>query len=165
MQNKKKIIFLVSNLSLGGLENYLLRFIKVNNEYFSKIIINCKQGKGGTLEYDFNKIENVQISYLKLPYANLFDYIRFYRFLKKERFDTICDFTGTFSAPALLAGRISGIKKRITFYRDSAYQFKMTFLKKAYVNLLKFFLGLRQAQNTVQFKTCFKCLSTKLGKR
>jgi glycosyltransferase involved in cell wall biosynthesis len=139
MQNKN-VIFLISALSIGGLENYLLRFLKLNYLEFDKIVVVCKHGYGGVLESEYLKLPNVEIKYIRLSYFNVFEYLSFLIFLRKSKLNTLCDFTGHFSAIVILTARIAGIKKRIVFYRDTNFQFNITKLKLIYTKLLKFIL-------------------------
>lgn len=136
----KKVLFCISALSVGGIETYLLRFLNTMHNEFSEVVVNCKHGYGGTLEDEYDQMNNVSITNIRLSYFNIISYYRFYHFLKKEQFDTICDFTGDFAGPVLFVAKIAGIKKRITFYRDSAYQFKMTFNKRVYLKIIRFLL-------------------------
>lgn len=126
-----KQLFLVTSLNSGGLENYLLRFLTHYKEDFNAFVI-CKSGeRGKDLVNDFEHL-GVTIVSLRLGYFNLFGYLKLYKFLKKEEFKSICDFTGNFAALPLLIAKLTDIKKRVAFYRGSTNHFKEDFLRLAY---------------------------------
>lgn len=130
-----KSLFLATSLNSGGLENYLLRFLSHYKEDFNAFVI-CKSGeRGKDLLKDFEQL-GVNVLPMRLGYFNLFGYWKFYKFLKKEQFDSICDFTGNFAALPLLIAKHADIKKRVAFYRGSTNHFKEDFLRLAYNKFL-----------------------------
>ncbi|MCC2591361.1 glycosyltransferase [Chryseobacterium sp. MFBS3-17] len=124
-----KTIFFVTGLDSGGLENYLLRFLKYKHTEFSDIIVYCKGGKGGILEEEYKKIPNVKIIKNTIGTVHPKDYINLYKWLKGYSDYSICDFTGNFAGPVLWSAKKAGIKKRIVFYRSSSNRFKESFFK------------------------------------
>ena len=80
--------------------------------------------------------DNVRIGYL-----NLFALWKLFKIFKINRYDAICDFTGDFAAFVLFAGRLAGVQKRIAFYRNSRYTFKLNFLKRIFLTVQKMFLN------------------------
>lgn len=131
----KKIALCTIGLVTGGIENYLLRFIGFScNQYEATII--CKGGKTGELEGEFKKL-GVKIIPVKVGYLNFVALWRLFNLLKKNKYDVVCDFTGDFAAFVLFTSRLAGIPKRITFYRNSHYTFKMSFLKKMFLKIQK----------------------------
>jgi len=122
---KANVIFFVTSLDNGGLENYLLRYVKSENNKFNKIIIVSKKVKKGIIESEFKKIENVSVIKKSIGNFAPFTYIKLIFWFKKHFKDyTICDFTGNFSGPILWAANIAGLSKRIVFYRSSSNRFK-----------------------------------------
>lgn len=142
----RNVCFFVTGLENGGIENYLLRFLKKYHKEYDQIIIVCKGDKFGYLLNEYKKISNVTLIKKKLLFYDLFNYLWLYKFYSSNENFTVCDFTGTFSGVNLLVAYLAGIEKRITFYRESVYQFKFSFLKKIYVRSLEF-LVLRFATN------------------
>ncbi|KXO01402.1 hypothetical protein LS48_00335 [Aequorivita aquimaris] len=132
-----KIVFFVTGLDSGGIENYLLRFLKYKATSFLKIIVYCKGGNGGQLENEYLKIPNVQIIKNKLSFFNPIDYINLTKYFKQHHFDTVCDFTGNFAGPILWSAKQAGIKNRVAFYRGSTDHFEKTFLKSQYNSFVK----------------------------
>ena len=65
-----------------------------------------------------------------------FSWIRFYNFLKNEKIDTVCDFTGNFAGITLAISKFVGIKKRIVFYRKSTNLFNEDMFRLYYNSLL-----------------------------
>ncbi|MFV0598199.1 MAG: glycosyltransferase, partial [Bacteroidales bacterium] len=134
---EKKIVFFITGLNSGGLENYLLRFLQYRAASFSEIVVYCKGGIGGQLEKDYLKIPNVKIIKTKISFFNPLHYIRLKSYLKKQEFDAICDFTGNFAGLILLCGKEVGINKRIAFYRGASDHFPKTFFRVRYNNFVK----------------------------
>lgn len=124
-----KAIFFVTGLDSGGLENYLLRFLKYKYLYFSNIIVYCKGGKGGVLEEEFEKIPNLIIIKNAIGTSNPFDYYKLSKWLAIYKEYTICDFTGNFAGPVLWAAKKAAVKNRIVFYRSSSNRFKESKIK------------------------------------
>lgn len=134
-----KVLFLVTRLNSGGLENYLLRFL---NHYQSDIegYVICKAGnKGNELVKDFEQLGIVLIP-LRLGYFNFLGYNKLLNFLKKEQFDTICDFTGNFGALPLLVAKYAGVKRRVVFYRGSTNHFKEDALRLIYNKIMNWLI-------------------------
>ncbi|WP_162417010.1 glycosyltransferase [Cyclobacterium roseum] len=150
---KKKVVFLVSNLNVGGLETYLLRFLQCSHFKFDEIAVVCKQGLGGELENEYSSYFNVSIKFLRLSYFNVFGYFKFFFFLKSFNPISVCDFTGDFAGLTLYASKKANVPNRLVFYRDSKYQFRITRFKRLYIFFLKKLLGLsatRYLSNSVE---------------
>ena len=130
---KNKTLFIVSSLEVGGVEMYLLRFLTLFNNKLNSVVL-CRKGKRGTLADDYEEL-GVNIEVKHIDYLSLNDHFWFYSYLKRNNFDAICDFSGDFSGLILLIGRITGIKKRISFYRESEHQFKKSILKAIYAKI------------------------------
>ena len=122
-------------LDIGGIETYLYRFLKyIGNEIEAFVI--CKNGyKEWSL---LKKIEETgaRVIGCDVGVKPSLKYTQFYSFLKKNEVDAIVDFTGDFSGFVMLISRLAKIPIRLTFYRESRYQFALTFFKKIYVSIL-----------------------------
>ncbi|GEM62183.1 hypothetical protein SF1_01650 [Sphingobacterium faecium NBRC 15299] len=125
----KNVIFFLTGLDSGGLENYLLRFLKENGFTFNNIIIYCKGGKGGVLEDEYLKLPNVRIIKKNLGTFNIIKFFKLYLWFRNYNKYTVCDFTGNFSGPILFASKIANINNRIVFYRSSSNRFPETFFR------------------------------------
>jgi len=136
-----RVLFLVSSLNIGGIENYLLRFITFSKDRFENKFVLCKHGYSGVLHDDYTDV-GAEVVKLRLSYFSLFNYIKFYYLLKREKIDTVCDFTGDFSGLPLFVSKIAKVKNRIVFYRNSNNQFKKTFLKQLYLGIIKYLLSI-----------------------
>lgn len=137
MGSKKRIIFFVTNLQSGGIENYLLRFIEECHENFIDITVFCKAGSGGQLEAQYRRFPNVRILMRKIGYFSLGDQAYLHKLFRRSSFDVVCDFTGNFAGLILRRAKGVGIKKRIAFYRNSSNRFKMTWLKYIYDSFVR----------------------------
>jgi len=131
------VIFFVTALDSGGLENYLLRFVKKFGSRFDNIVIFCKGGKGGVLEEGFLNVPNVEIVKMNVGNFHPHHFLRVKQWLKDYKDYTICDFTGNFAGPILKIAKDVGIASRIVFYRSSSNRFKETFLKLKINNYYK----------------------------
>lgn len=131
------IAFFVTCLDSGGIENYLLRFIKSKYSNFNDIYIFCKSGRGGQLENEFEKIENVVIVKKKINYFNYKGINKLKTFFSESSISIVCDFTGNFAGIVLMSAYIAGINKRVAFYRGSTDRFESGFLRNTYNNLVK----------------------------
>ena len=130
------MLFVVTSLKgIGGIENYILRFIDVYNDSLD-ITILCKLGITGEFSSKFSD-KGVKVIPLGLKYFSVIHSFKFVSFLRKEQFHSICDFTGDFAGLVLLLGNISKVEKRLVFYRSSKYQFTPSFFKNVYVAISK----------------------------
>lgn len=133
----KNLLFLVNSVDVGGIEKYLLRFLKHTQGEFNATVI-CKSGHLGHLQAEYESVGIKLISY-KVGFLSIKSFLGLYKFIKKNNFDTVCDFTGDFSGVPMLLSRIAKVPKRITFYRGSVHQFKPVLKNLIYakfVNLL-----------------------------
>ena len=120
---------MVNGLKPGGLEIYLKRFINFYDKDFISSCIYCKSNNNNeNFISSFDGKINIKIN--RYSYKNPISYYSFYLFLKKNKFDAVCDFSGTFAGPYLLISKILKIKKRIVFFRESRFQFDINFLRQ-----------------------------------
>lgn len=130
-KNMKKSIFFVTSLNSGGIENYLLRFLNHFDGQMEPIVI-CKGNVFGELEEDYKKISHIQLIKMNVGYFDLKAYYTIYSILKKNKLQSVCDFTGNFAGLVLLMANFAGIKNRISFYRGSSNHFEETKIKLLY---------------------------------
>ncbi|SUX48411.1 glycosyltransferase [Chryseobacterium indoltheticum] len=128
-----KILFVITSLNAGGIENYLLRFLHHYESAFYPVVL-CKSAHFGDLEKEYSSIQNIRLLKIKLGYFNFNAYRNFQTFLEKENFDAVCDFTGNFAGLVMKTAFNAGIQKRVTFYRGSTNRFSENTLKKLYNN-------------------------------
>jgi len=126
----------VTGLDNGGIENYLLRFLKHEKTTLGNVIVYCKAGKFGQLEDSFRSIPNVTLVKSKIGYFNFIHYIKLYKFMKKVKPTSICDFTGDFAGLILFVGWLSKVSNRISFYRNSSTRYKSNKFKRYYNKLI-----------------------------
>lgn len=125
-----KTLFLLTGLSQGGLETYLLRFVRFLNKS-SESVVFCKSGRMGELEQAFRDA-GARVVAFPLGYIRVWDYWRFYRFLRREKFTSVCDFTGNFAGIPLLCARVAGVNVRVAQYRGAEDHFVSTWWKQIY---------------------------------
>ncbi|MDY3524141.1 glycosyltransferase [Riemerella anatipestifer] len=133
-----KAIFFVTGLDSGGIENYLLRFIQEKHLEYSEIVVYCKGGKGGQLEAEYKQFPNVKIVVNTISFFNPLHYYNLFRFLKRNQFDVVCDFTGNFAGLVLQMAYYANIRNRVGFYRGSSDHFKTNLIKQLYNNWVKY---------------------------
>lgn len=126
------VVFFVNSLDSGGLENYLLRFLKNKHEKFNRVYVYCKSGNGGQLEEYYNKLSNVEIIKEKLGFLDIFSYKKLGVFFKKNKVNIVCDFTGDFSGRVLNTARKYGVTNRVASYRSSQNFYKNSLIKTSY---------------------------------
>lgn len=132
----KKTIFVITTLDSGGIENYLLRFLKYFENKIEPIVI-CRGNHFGELENDYRKINNIELVKMDLTRFQIKPYQDFYSFVKSKNADSFVDFTGSYSGILMFLSNLAGLKKRILFYRGSSHDFEPSFLKRLFVDSLK----------------------------
>lgn len=134
MKQQKKVCFLIPSLKSGGIETYLLRFLKYQQDVKDTTIL-VRNSSSGEL-YEEYKATKVKIVFKPLGFFNLSAMYWYYRFFKNERFDTVCDFNGNFAGLPMFLSKLAGVKKRITFYRQGSDHFKKSALRSSYNRLM-----------------------------
>ena len=130
---KRKVLFIVSSLEVGGIETYLLRFLTMFSGEMHPIVL-CRGGARGVLATDYEGL-GVQVNSKDINFFSIRGYIWLYSYLKKNNFDAICDFSGDFAGFVLFLANSLGVKTRISFYRESEYQFRKSISKLIYVTV------------------------------
>ena len=133
---KKNALFIVNDLNVGGIETYLLRFLKIYSKKINPIVL-CKSGNGGVLEDDYLKT-NVKIIKFKMFYVPFNSIFKFCGLIKFYRVDIVCDFSGDLSGLTMFFSKLLGVDKRISFYRGSSYRFKLTIPRLIYSKIVNY---------------------------
>lgn len=129
-----KICFLIPSVKSGGIEMYLLRFLRYQGDAIEATILVRNSAKGEL--YDAYIATGAKLVFKPLGYFNLSAIRWYYSFFKKERFNTVCDFNANFAGLPMFLSKLAGIKKRITFYRQSSHHFNKTAFRLAYTNFM-----------------------------
>lgn len=130
----KKVLFIITSPSAGGAETYLLRFLQFAHNNIQPTVL-CKKSIDGELSDQYRAL--CTLSYIGvLGLFNPIPYYKLKRFLDKNHFYAICDFSGNFAAWDLLSAKFAGVHKRIAFYRESRNQFKPNFLRNIYASVV-----------------------------
>lgn len=146
---KKRCVFFLTSLSQGGMETYLLRFLNYNNGRNHNTVW-CASGAGGDLFDDYKKCAD-ELVFKRLGYFSLGGYIYLYRWFKRNRPDTVCDFNGNFAGIVMLVAYLAGVKNRIAQYRGASNHFKETkgrLLYNAIVNRLVYHFATKILSNS-----------------
>jgi glycosyltransferase involved in cell wall biosynthesis len=130
LKNRKKVLFILPTLHSGGTENYALRFCKYYQYEIDFYVISLYPHKGD-LHTKFEEL-GVKLKYLSIGYLNPLKSVTYYQFLKRNNFDSVCAFNGTFAGIPIFISKFAGIEKRIVFYRRSSPAFNPNFFNKIY---------------------------------
>jgi len=130
MTSLPKVIFIVTSFEAGGTQNYLLRFCKYAQNRFDITVLAHRKVEN-SLEANFHALE-LKVKYQSLGYFNLAKAYQFRRFLKENKFDTICNLQGNFAGLSLCLAQQVGIPSRVAFYRRSSPAFTQNFKNKLY---------------------------------
>jgi len=79
------VLFFVSSLDSGGLENYLLRFLTEKHKRFTKVYVWCKSGKDGQLDDSYTALTAVELIKEKLGYLDITSYKQLQKFLEIKK--------------------------------------------------------------------------------
>ncbi|MBB6612716.1 glycosyltransferase [Pontibacter sp. Tf4] len=132
----KKIAFFVTSLNAGGIENYLLRFLKYSEGEILPIVV-CKSNQYGDLLGDYQQIKNIKLLKVGGGFFNIKQFINIYQLLSSDKIHAICDFTGNFAGIPLFIAKLVGVKKRIAFYRGATNRFKEDKIRLYYNSMVK----------------------------
>src|SRR5699024_4489627 len=136
----KKICFIIPTLDAGGVENYLLRFLQYYDRPNHQITVLVRNNSPGDLGELYRKL-NVSVIRQEVGYLNPIKWYALYKHFKKASYDTVCDFNGNFAGIPMLMAKLSGTKKRLTFYRRSSRGYKETQLRLTYDNLMNYLVS------------------------
>ena len=150
----KKILFILPTLSAGGAENYALRFIKHNLDDFEFQVFTNNLEKGDLYE-EFEAL-GIPILRRSMGYLSLRDFWSFYRFLKIEDYDTVCNFNGNFSGISLTLARHARVQNRIAFYRRSTNAFGRNKFKLLYNDFINYLVKKNASLILSNSETAFK---------
>ena len=135
MSHKLKICFIIPTVKSGGIETYLLRFLKYLNNSMDVTVLVRNTNKDELLEA-YQKT-GAHMVFQPLGNFNPSKMMWYYRFFKENAFDAVCDFNANFAGQTMMLSKLAGVKKRITFYRQSSHLFiNPTKFRIAYSNFL-----------------------------
>jgi glycosyltransferase involved in cell wall biosynthesis len=138
MEKKQvKVLFIVPTLNPGGIETYLLRFLKfIQKDQTIKSYILVRSLNKGVLYEQYETLE-IPIYFQPLGYFKLQNIKWYFQFFKKHQFDTVCDFNANFAGIPMWLSEKADIKNRITFYRQGKNHFKSSLIKSLYNQFVK----------------------------
>jgi glycosyltransferase involved in cell wall biosynthesis len=151
---KPKVLFVIFGIQPGGLELYLYRFLEFTKGKINANVF-CRYNKYDTILYNDYIDTGATITIQPLNYFNPVSLFKFYFFLRKNKFDSVCDFSGNFAGVTLFISKLAGIKRRITFYRESKYQFITTYRKELFLWGLKKLLKISATKYLSNSKEAF----------
>lgn len=137
----KKVCFFIPSIDAGGLETYLLRFLKFSAGKFQVTVVVRNKFHEGELYQDYQSLE-VNLVFMPLGYFNLKQMLKYLQFLRKNKFHTVCDLNGNFAGLVMMLSWFAGIRNRITFYRSSSNHFKKNSVNLIYNSIVNKLVGL-----------------------
>jgi glycosyltransferase involved in cell wall biosynthesis len=136
MPQKPKVLFIIPSVSSGGIETFLMRFLKTKGVYLNSTIL-VRTFDRGNLWTEYKAL-GVPLVFMPLGHLNLFRSWKYFRFFKRNNFDVVCDFNANFAGIPLWIAKLAGIKKRVAFYRQGSDHFKPNLLRNSYNKLVKY---------------------------
>lgn len=130
-----KICFLIPSVASGGIEIYLLRFLRFLKDA-SEITVIVRNSDKGELYHEYLET-GVHLKFLPLGYVNPLKIWRHYHYYKQQKFDVICDFNANFAGVPMFLGNLLNIPKRISFYRQGSNHFQSGIIRNAVNQLMK----------------------------
>lgn len=127
---KKRIIFIIPSLDAGGIETYLLRFLRFVEKDIDPIIL-VRNNNVGVLEKDYRRITE-NIFFKPLRYLNPFNLYWYYRFFKNQKPEVVVDFNANFAGFPIWIASLVKIAKRMVFYRQGSNHYPTGWLKNRY---------------------------------
>jgi len=130
-----KICFLIPSVASGGIEIYLLRFLRFLEDT-SEITVIVRNLEKGELFQEYVET-GVHLKFLPLGYANPLKIWYHFQYYKQQKFDVICDFNANFAGMPMFLGRLLNIPKRIAFYRQGSDHFQSGIIRNVVNRLMK----------------------------
>lgn len=140
--DKPKVLFLIPTFNSGGIEQYLLRFLREKHNLLSATVLSRNTIKG-ELYKSYQQL-GIDLKLMPLGYLNFVRLFRLYHLIRQEKFDVVCDFNGNFAGMTMLVASLCGVKSRITWYRQAKDHFVSNIFKVLYnklANRLVFYLS------------------------
>lgn len=126
----KKVCFLIPSVSAGGIETYLLRFLKYSDSKFDVTVV-VRNTQRGEL-YDNYLETGAKLIFKPLGYFSFLRIYDYFRFFKSQSFDVVCDFNANFAGLPLWIAKCAKIESRIAFYRQGRNHYKASVFKELY---------------------------------
>ncbi|MBF6609193.1 MAG: glycosyltransferase [Flavobacterium sp.] len=125
---KPKVLFLIPSVDAGGIETYLLRFIRFAQHELDIAVLVRNSARGDL--YEQYAALGIDMHFMPLGYYNPKNWLRYYQFFKAHEFDVVCDFNANFAGLPLMLANWAGIQKRLVFYRQGRDHFDTGSLPK-----------------------------------
>ncbi len=127
----KKMCFFIPSIDSGGIETYLLRFVRYVAGRINITVVVRSSNEHGELLKDYLSTD-VKLVFMPLGYFSISGMRNYYHFFKINKFDSICDFTGNFAGLIVLLATLTKIKNRIVFYRSGSNHYPPTIVNDIY---------------------------------
>ena len=135
----KKILFVISNLSLGGAEKNLLNISRYLSQKNDVTIISL-----GTYDKLIKKEIPSKISFIQFKSQKFVSsFFRLFNFLKKKKFDYVISFLNTANLACLMCNFIlqNKFKLNISIRNNLSSHYKISLKDRIIINLIKIFIN------------------------
>jgi len=128
----KKVLFIIPTTNPGGIETYLLRFLKYNKENeLIKPFVLVRNRMKGELAFKYEEL-GIPIYYQPLGFFNIKNMVKYFLFFKTHKPSIICDFNANFAGLSLFIAYLAKIESRIAFYRQGKNHYQRSLFKDIY---------------------------------
>lgn len=126
--SKFRILHVVWNLNVGGIETYVLNLLKAYDRDRFEMDVCCSSGQRGALADEAESLA-AKIHLCPLS-AGVWTYMaRIAQIMRDGRYDAVCDYKGDFAAPAMHAAWRAGVPNRVAFYRSAGWTQRLGFIQ------------------------------------
>lgn len=130
---KKKVLFIVPSVDSGGIETYVLRFLRqYKNEIQASVLV--RHTKKGDLNEQYEAL-GIPMYFIPLGKFNIKKWKVYRGLFAKEKFDTVCDFNANFAGIPMWMAKKAGVPNRIAFYRQGKDHFNTKDISKRMYNV------------------------------
>ena len=127
-----KLIIITASLGQGGLENYIVGFLK-STQFHKADIMLIYEGRGNNTHLESVEKLGVQVEKISLKELGILRYLtKLHKTIKMFDAHTVIDFRSNVSAFSMLISKMIGVKKRVAMYRNAAIPSSNKF--KKYIN-------------------------------
>lgn len=132
MEAKKKVLFIIPSVDSGGIETYVLRFLKhYKNDLDASVLV--RHTRKGDLYEQYLALE-IPLYFIPLGKFNVKKWNVYKRLFQREQYDSVCDFNANFAGIPMWMAKKAGVKNRITFYRQGKDHFNTNDVSKRVYN-------------------------------
>lgn len=135
MPRRVKILLACTALGVGGTETYIRDMVRTCTSQYD-IHVLCKSMQKGALEAEV-LAQNAEVHHLQIGFANPVAFLRLVWFFLQGRYDSVCDFNGSFAGLTMVAAYLARIPRRVAFHRQSREFFEPSWYRNLYLTITR----------------------------